>query len=178
MGFFSDGVAIAFGLIFLVLPKDVYALEIDVYGGMGAGYSVQKQVTGDDTTDSSEKAYLGTRFLGPLGLELAYYNFGKYTNATEEVTATSAVVVLNLDIRGMTLFVKGGRVKWTETNLGGGMKRSGSDQTYGFGINLPVDRHVLFRTELEFFSGVGEDVATNDLGKDMWMLSFGVNFRF
>lgn len=176
MGFSRHWFSIA--LILLVFPRFTQALEVDVYGGLATGYSVQKQATGDDTTDIGEKVYLGTRFLGPVGIEVAYYNLGKYNNATQEVTGTSAVVVANLDIRGMTLFVKGGIIEWTETELVSGTQLSGEDVTYGLGINLPVDKHVLFRTELERFSNVGKDAISSEPGKDMWMLSFGVNFQF
>lgn len=168
----------AVALTLLVLPGFAQALEVDVYGGFGTGYAVQKQDTGDDTTDTGEKAYIGTRFLGPFGIEVAYYNLGKYNNATEEVTGASAVAVANLDIRGMTLFAKGGVLQWKETDLVSGTEISGEGVTYGLGINLPVDKHVLFRTELERFGKVGKDAASSDPGKDMWMLSFGVNFRF
>ena len=164
--------------ICLALPGFALGLEVEVYGGLGTGYAVQKQLSGDDTTDTAEKAYVGTRFLGPLGVELAYYNLGKYNNGSEEVTGRSAAMVLNLDIRGMTLFAKGGVIEWTETDLSSGVEISGEDMTYGAGINLPVDRHVLFRTELERFSNIGEDAVSGTPGKDMWLLTFGVNFKF
>lgn len=153
-------------------------VEVDVYGGFGAGHAVQKQLTGDDTTDTGEKAYIGTRFLGPLGIEISYYNLGKYNNATKEVTIVSAAAVASLDIRGMTLFAKGGVIEWTEKDLSNDTKIKGEDFAYGIGINLPVDKHVLFRTELEYFKHVGKDDSTNTPGKDMSMLSFGVNFQF
>lgn len=162
----------------LLLPGIGQALEVDVYGGFAAGYAIQKQDTGDDTTDAGEKVYIGTRFLGPIGVEIAYYNLGKYNNRNDEVTVAGASVVANLDIRGMTLFAKGGVVEWTEKDLTNDTKIKGEDFAYGVGINLPVDRHVLFRTELEYFKDVGKDDATSIPGKNMWLLSFGVNFKF
>lgn len=86
--------------------------------------------------------------------------------------------VANLDIRGMTLYAKGGLVEWTETDLASGAEVTGEDVTYGIGINLPVDRHVLVRTELEYFRKVGKDDATSDPGKDMSLITFGLNFKF
>ena len=163
----------------LLLPGVTPALEVDVYGGFGAGYAVQKQdAPTDDTSDTGGKAYIGTRFLGPLGIEVAYYNLGKHNSAAVEVTAVGVDAVANLDIRGMTLFAKGGVMEWTETDLASGAELSDKDVTYGIGINLPVAKHVLLRTELEHFSKVGKDDATADPGRDMTMLSFGVNFKF
>jgi len=165
------------GLV-LLLPGLGQTLEVEFYGGLAAGHAVQKQESADDTSDTSEKLYLGSRFLGPLGVEIAYHNLGKYNNAAEEITTASAVAVANLDIRGMTLFAKGGLFEWTETDLASGAEITGEDIIYGIGINLPVDKHVLFRTELEQFSKVGENDVSGTPGKDISMLSFGVNFKF
>lgn len=169
---------LAAGLALFMLPGFAPALEVDVYGGFGAGYAVQRQTTGDKTTDSAGKVYVGSRFLGPLGVEISYYNLGLYNNGTDKIKGASAAAVANLDIRGMTLFAKGGVVRWTKTDVTNGADVSGEDVSYGFGINLPVDKHVLVRTEIERFRKVGKDAANGDPGKDMSMLSFGLNFRF
>lgn len=166
-------------VLLLLWPGAGHALDVDVYGGFATGYAVQKQdAPSNDTTDTGEKAYLGTRFLGPIGIEVAYYNLGKYENQSVEVTALGATVVGNVDIRGMTLFAKAGVMGWTETDLATGTDTTGEDVTYGIGINLAVDKHILFRTELERFRKVGKDKASNDPGTEMSMLSFGINFRF
>lgn len=162
----------------LLVPGLAGALEVNIYGGLATGFSVRKQAAGDDTTDTSEKAYAGVRFLGPIGLELGYYNLGVYNGATTEVTGASAMMTFNFDIRGMTVFFKGGAMDWAETDLASGAELTGRDLAYGAGINLAVDRHVLFRTELERFDNVGKNTTLNDPGKDMWALTFGVNFQF
>lgn len=176
------GVGISWKMVsalLLFLPGVSHALEVDVYGGFAAGYATQKQdAPTNDTTDTGLKAYLGTRFLGPIGVEAAYYNLGKYNSSANKVTAVGGDVMLNMDIRGMTVFAKGGVVGWTETDLASGAQTTGQDVTYGIGINLAVDRHVLFRTELELFRNVGKDSATSNPGNDMSLLSFGVNFQF
>ena len=166
------------GLGLVLLAPLVGAWEVDVYGGFAKGFAVQKQTTGDDTTDSAEKAYLGSRFLGPIGLELGYANLGKYNSASEDVRVTSALALLNVDIRGMTIFAKGGVMRWTQIDVMTGNKLNGEDVVFGTGINLAVDRHILFRTELEYFRGVGKDATLNTSGKNMYLLSFGMNFQF
>lgn len=173
---FNQCLVVALALI--MFPAFGLALEVDVYGGFGAGYAVQRQTTGGKTTDSAEKAYIGSRFLGPLGVEVAYYNLGRYSNSTKEVKGASGVAVASLDIRGMTLFAKGGVMRWTETDLTNDTDISAEDITYGFGINLPVAKHVLVRTEIERFRKIGKDDASGDPGEDMSMLSFGLNFQF
>lgn len=165
-------------MILGLIPLNTQALEVDVYGGFGAGLAAQKQNGSDDTSDSGEKAYFGSRFLGPLGIEAAYYNLGKYNNGVTEVTAIGLDAVANLDIRGMTFYAKGGLIEWTETDLVTNSEVTGKDVTYGIGLNLPVDRHVLVRTELEQFRKIGKDDASGNPGKDMVLMSFGINFKF
>lgn len=164
--------------ICLVLPGVSQALEVDVYGGFGVGTTTQRNTSNDMTSDTAEKYYIGSRFLGPLGIELSYHDLGRYNNATEEVKGVSAVALANLDIRGMTLYAKGGVTRWSQTDLPTGTKIRGEDVTYGFGINLPVDRHVLVRTEIERFTNVGKNDTSGAPGTDISMLSFGLNFTF
>lgn len=64
-GILRKGLSLA-GVLFLC-PGIGQALEVDVYGGFGAGHAVQKQDASDDTSDTGEKLYVGTRFLGPWG---------------------------------------------------------------------------------------------------------------
>ena len=169
----------AFYLLIFLLPGSVSALDVEAYGGLAAGYAVREQpAPANDHMDSGEKAYVGLRFLGPVGVEFAYYNLGTYNNKSMEVTALGADAVFSADIRGMSLFAKAGILGWEETDLGTGAGTKGQDVTYGIGVNLAVDRHVLFRTELEYFRKIGKDDATNDPGTEMSLLSFGINFSF
>lgn len=168
-----------FLLILLLLPGTGLASEVETYFGLASGFAVREQQDpANDHVDDGQKIYLGIRFLGPIGLEFAKYNLGKYENETMEVTAYGADIVFNIDIRGMSVFAKGGIIGWEETDMATGAVDKGQDTTFGFGINLAVDRHVLFRTEIERFRKVGKDDTTGDPGTEMTMLSFGVNFRF
>ena len=171
------------GLVFfslvLLVPGVSQALDVDVYGGLGTGHVVQKNSPpNDDSSDTGEKVYLGSRFLGPIGLEIAYYDLGQYENHTSEAYVYGASAVFYHDIRGMSLFAKAGIIEWNKSDIATGAKTSGEDVSYGFGINLAVDKHVLFRTEIEYFRKVGKNETTGDPGTEMSMLSFGVNFRF
>lgn len=166
-------------LLVLFFPAAANALEVDTYMGFATGYAVRQQpAPANDDVDSGEKVYLGLRFLGPVGVEFAYYDLGQYNNQTMDVTALGADAVFHMDIRGMSLFAKAGIIGWEETDLGSGAKTKGEDASYGIGINLAVDKHVLFRTELERFRRIGRDKATNDPGTEMSLLSFGILFRY
>lgn len=162
-----------------MMPGVGQALEVYNYFGLSTGYAVKHQPSPDnDLMDSGEKAYVGIRFLGPVGLEISYYDLGKYDTETTAVTVVGAHAVFNQDIRGMTLFFKAGAIEWREKDLTTGGTLTGEDVSYGIGINLAVDRHVLFRTELERFRKVGRDTAAADPGTEMSLFSFGVNFQF
>ncbi|MDH5447223.1 MAG: outer membrane beta-barrel protein [Gammaproteobacteria bacterium] len=165
--------------LLLLIPASASAWDVDVYGGMSSGFSVREQKDpANDHVDGGEKIYFGTRFLGPIGLEFTYYNLGKFENETTEVRAMGAAMLFNFDVRGMTVFAKGGIVGWEERYLLTSTKEKGQDVMFGLGINLAVDKHVLFRTEIERFRKVGKDDNTGAAGTEMTLLSFGVNFRF
>ena len=166
-------------LVCLLMPGIGQAVDVNNYFGFATGYGIKHQSDpANDLMDSGEKVYLGIRLFGHLGIEVAYYDLGRYDNETSDVTVVGASAVFSRDIRGMTIFAKAGLVEWREKDLASGATLDDTDASYGIGINLAVDRHVLFRTELERFKNVGRNTATADQGDDMSLFSFGVNFQF
>jgi len=165
--------------ILMFLPASVMAKGIGAYGGLGYGYSILESNTSSNKDASTAgKIYGGIRLFGPLGVEFGYYDLGKYNAGDDKVNATVITAVGNFDTKFAVLFVKAGIVDWTVQDVPNNTEVSGTDTTYGFGINLPLDKNVVFRTELEHFSKVGKDTPNGQLGNNMKLLSFGINFMF
>lgn len=165
--------------ILMFLPASAMANGIGAYGGLGYGYSILESNTSSNKDASTAgKIYGGIRLLGPLGVEFGYYNLGKYNAGDDKINATTITAVGNFDTKFAILFVKAGIVDWTVEDVPNNTEVSGTDTTYGFGINLALDKDVVFRTELEHFSKVGKDTPNGQLGNNMKLLSFGVNFMF
>ena len=165
--------------IIMLLPVPAVASEFGGYGGLGYGYSIlESNTTSDKEASTAGKIYAGARIFGPLGIEAAYYDLGKYNAGDDKIKANSITAVVNIDVHTASLFIKGGIIDWTVQDIPNNTEISGTDTTYGFGINLPLDKNVVFRTELEHFSKVGKDTPNGQIGNDMKLLSFGVSFVF
>lgn len=172
------GWAVLAGLLIL-LPVSVSAKDMGMYGGLGFGYSVlEVDAPNTDRASTAGKLYFGARVLGPLGVEAAYYDLGKYNSGDDKVTGTGITAVGNLDTKSAMLFIKAGVIDWTVEDVPNGTEVTGTDITYGLGINLALEKNLVFRAELEHFSKIGKDDATATPGNNMKLLSFGVNFKF
>ena len=171
---------ISISTILILFTTSTYAAEMGVYGGIGAGYAVLEEVSPNtDQADIGSKLYAGMRIFGPLGIEAGIYNLGTYNNEQDKITGTTVSAVASLDTKSVSLFAKAGIIDWEVKDITpGGRAISGTNTAFGIGINVPVEKQLLFRVEWERFNKIGEDAANSQPGQNLSLLTVGVNFMF
>lgn len=177
---FTRWSAVTISCLFLLQTNLSHASEIGGYAGVGAGYAVLDELEPDtDQADVGTKLYGGIRLFGPLGIEAGVYNLGTYNTEQDKVTGTVISAVANLDTKSVSLFAKAGIINWKSKDITpGGVAISGTDTAIGLGINIPIEKRLIFRAEWERFSKIGKDTPSANPGMNLSLLTFGVNFMF
>lgn len=170
-----------FVLAMLLMLSSISAnvMAVDAYGGLSVGYTIaDRQAPNDDEATTAGKIFFGAMLVGPVGIEATYYSLGKYNAGDDEYSGTGVTLVGSMEVGYALLFAKAGVINWKWLDNTGPTEVTDTNTTYGLGMNLFIDNHVMFRAELEHFTKVGEDTAGGNVGVDMRLISFGLNFLF
>jgi len=147
---------------------------IGIYAGVSTGKAeiVDSNPTQDDT---ATKVYAGYRMFGPLSIEVAQIDFGKYSSGLAEIGGTGANLVLTLPLPIVDIFAKVGVLNWKidYAPVTGLSSQDGTDPAYGFGVDFSIFPLLAVRLEYEKFQDIGTPPAN-----DIDLMSIGLNISF
>lgn len=159
--------------------------DLGFYAGLGAG-SVKYDgacsgTTSCDDSDTGFKVFGGYNFNNMFGMELGWHDLGG-------VSVSTAAGTGNADVRGVELsgvarfpvtnafsvFAKAGAFRWDVNARGvSGSSNTGTDWTWGVGLNYNFTRTMAGRLEWQQFRDIG-----NGGGTDVDALTASVVFKF
>lgn len=170
-----------------------------VRGYLGAGGGVVKMKNGNDvfalaiapdTTGTGSKAFIGIEIEPHSAIELAYIDFGKFTNAnatlsyndTWEAKAVNLGYVGGASInKNLSFHFRIGAFYWKVedkfTLLGAASSsvERGTDMSFGLGMQINFGRWVAARIELEQFMDLGDNRTTGQ--SSLQLISANLLFR-
>lgn len=160
--------ALSLSSIFLLQSHASYAVQPGVYLGVGAGGAHDEIL---NETESAYKVFGGLNLTPNLGLEVAYVDLGSYLNETLDQDGVSIEAVGYLPIASnVDLFGKFGIYDWEVRDRFLSATATGTDTSYGMGLNVALSYHSSFRAEWQNFM----DVA----GGDVSLLSASLSLHF
>ena len=151
----------------LALPVAVtQAAQPGVYFGAGIGQSDDEIL---DETDSGFKFFGGVNFNPNIGLELSYVDLGSFVNGALEQDGVAYEILGYLPLsQQVDLFGRAGFFNWEVADAF--TSNTGTDLTFGVGINAMLSHHVSVRGEWQTFLDVdGGDV-------DLYSASISLHF--
>ena len=143
-----------------------------IYAGVSAGKAEIVDLTPTDD-DTAAKVYAGYRILGPIAVEVAQVDLGKYYSDAIAIDGTSVDAVLYLPAGLVNVFAKAGLFNWN-ADYTGGLTESGTSSKFGFGVEYNLLLNIDFRLEWETYTDVMDTTTTTDIT----VLSAGVNIAF
>lgn len=158
-----------------------------LYLGAAWGMARVEDSDFDDDNDYGQ-VFVGYQILPFLGVEGAYYDFGRYGNAfaSTDTEATSLAITGRLPISEMVaLYANFGPV-WWETDVNYGSFRGsadGEDLKFGAGISLEIspnlDLHASYDwIDVDLDSDDFDTTSPGDFDSDLRTVSIGLKFQF
>ena len=143
---------------------------IGIYAGVSTGKAEILETTPVED-DTATKIYAGYKAFGPLGIEIAQIDLGEHYSNALSINSTAVDLVAFLPLPLIDLFAKVGVHSWDVDYVSPLLTdQSGTDSTYGFGLNFSVFPFVALRLEYERFKDIGN--------ADMDLTSIGLNVSF
>jgi hypothetical protein len=142
------------------------AARADIYVGLGAyGTSVDENVGGTkiDDSDIAPAFFVGWRPIELVGVELGYYDFGKFQNqnASLEGSAVTLAGLLSMELGPVGVYAKGGvaNFDFKASNIGSSTKDESTDPFGGIGVTADIfDKLYVYGEYLHFASDTSIDV--------------------
>jgi len=162
---FIYNIVILVTLLSVPVAPSAFAAEMGGYFGFSLG-------TADDDilneSDSGLKVFGGSNFSEQYGFEIAFVDLGEYVGGiVSESGVAFDLVGYYPATQNVDVFGKAGLFSWTIDV--GPFSDDGTDLTYGFGVNVGLDK-VSIRAEWENFTDIS--------GGDVSLLSAGLIFKF
>lgn len=153
-------------LLFASLLLASAAARADVYVGLGAySTSVDENVGGAniDDSDIAPAFFVGWRPIELAGVEVGYYDFGKFEdkNASLEGSAVTLAGLLSMELGPVGIYAKGGvaNFDFKASNVGGSSKDESTDPFGGLGLTVDIfDKLYVYGEYLHFASDTSIDV--------------------
>lgn len=164
--FTTTGLLLALGTLTVSPFGAVQAAQRGAYVGIGAG-SAHDDIL--DENESAFKVFGGVTLTPNIGLELGYVDLGSYFNGALEQDGISYEIIGYLPITDtLDLYGRGGFFSWEVSTAFA--SNSGTDPTFGVGLQAQLARNVSLRGEYQTFLDVdGGDV-------DLYSASFNLHF--
>jgi len=158
---------LAFGL-----TTNASAGLLGIYAGVGIG---QSEITDLNPTDddTGTKIYAGYRILGPLAIEVASVDMGKFYSDAISIDGISLDAVGYVPLGVVNVFAKAGLFSW-KADYSGTLEETGTSAKYGIGIEYNLFTAVDLRVEYETYTDVMDTTTTSDIT----LISAGVNISF
>lgn len=154
------------GAALLLSFNSAQAAQPGPYIGMGIG-SAHDDIL--DEEDTGFKIYGGVTLTENIGLELAYVDLGTYANGALTQDGISYEIVGYLPLSdNIDIFGKAGLFNWEVAN--NFTSHTGTDPTFGVGLQAQIQHHVSLRAEYEAFLDVD--------GGDVDLYSASINLHF
>lgn len=151
----------------MIIPfHPAQAAQPGAYFGMGIG-SAHDDIL--DEEDSAFKFYGGVNLSEHIGLELGYVDLGSYANdaLTQDGISYELIGYLPLSAN-VDLYGRAGFFSWEVANAFD--SHTGTDPTFGVGLQVQLQHHVSLRGEYQTFLDVD--------GGDVDLYSANINFHF
>ena len=168
---------------FLALSTPALSQEAGWYGGLGLGRSDFKGscegVSGPgiscSETDTAVKIFGGYKFNKNFAFEGGYTDLGK-TTASGPVLSSASIKASGVEFTGVgmlplnpqvSLFARLGFFNWKLDVEGGtgSSRTSGTNPTFGFGVQADVTRYTAVRGEWQRYEKVGDPNSSAGQGK-------------
>jgi len=142
------------------------AVQPGPYFGAGIGESDDEIL---NETESAFKFFGGVNLNENIGLELSYVDLGSFANdqLTQDGVAYEIIGYLPLD-SNIDLFGRAGFYDWEVSD--GFAYRTGTEPTFGFGLNVQMSQNLSVRGEYQIFTEID--------GGDVEMYSASLSFHF
>lgn len=142
---------IILGLVFTTLVMASAAARADFYVGGGV-YGTSVDADGFDG-DVAPAVFLGFRPIEMVGVELGYYDFGKFENSAANISADGNAMTLaglvSMELGPVGVYAKGGLASSSFKSLG--MKDDSTDPFGGIGMTVDVmDKLYVYGEVLRF----------------------------
>jgi opacity protein-like surface antigen len=169
-------------------PLPSFHSYIGVSGGQTTAKAQDSSVNLDlNVNAGSWKVFAGVGFYKFFGVEVSYADLGSFEDEVSGTKVSTDAKVYNLYLVGsipllrrLRLFGKAGLTRWdTDFSIGGlnSTASSGSDWTYGAGLQVDLLSRVALRFEYERFKASPDVLSTNsDTRLDL--VSAGIAFKF
>lgn len=185
----------ASGILGLALIAPGLASAQGGYAGIGVGQSTMKDDstalvgTSLDDSDTGWKLFGGYMFNPNAAVEFAYIDFGEFTGSGGGFTDNWEATGISISALGswplaseFSLLGKIGATRWDVDDrftVGGAAfspSETGTDLSFGIGVQYDFTRQVGARLEWERFNDVGDDNTTGQ--SDLDLLSASVAYMF
>ena len=164
--FKTSGLVVGLVGVLMVPIGNALAAQPGAYlgGGIGSAY--------DEILDEEASAYKifgGVNLTPNIGMELGYVNLGSYVDGYLEQDGVSYEVIGYLPLSdNLDLYGRGGFFNWEVSTPAG--SNSGTDPTFGVGLQAQLTRNVSLRGEYQTFLDID--------GGDVDLLSASFNLHF
>jgi len=142
------------------------AAQYGPYIGAGFGQSDDDIL---NESSSSFKFFGGFNLTEHIGFELSYVDLGSFANDQLEQDGVAYEVIGYLPLHDdIDLFARAGFYDWTVSDQN--FTNTGSNGTFGLGVNAQINEHLSFRAEYQSFLDVD--------GGDVDLYSASLSFHF
>jgi len=161
-----NSLPLVLGAAMIVPFNTVLAVQPGGYFGMGAG-ATHDDILDED--DSGFKFYGGVNLNHHIGLELGYVDLGSYANGALTQDGISYELIGYLPLSpNVDLYGRAGFFSWeVATSFA---SHTGTDTTFGVGLQAQIQQHVSLRGEYQTFLDVD--------GGDVDLYSASINIHF
>jgi len=162
----SSALFLSLGLATMIPVNAAQAAQPGPYIGIGAG-SAHDEILNED--ESAFKFYGGVNLTPHIGLELGYVDLGSYVNGVLTQDGISYELIGYIPISGnIDLYGRAGFFDWEVATAFA--SNTGTDTTFGVGIQAQLAHHLSLRGEYQSFLDVdGGDV-------DLYTASLNLHF--
>lgn len=162
----TAGLVLGLGGVTMLPFATAQAAQPGAYVGVGAG-SAHDDILNEN--ESAFKVFGGVTLTPHIGLELGYVDLGSYFDGALEQDGISYEIIGYLPItESLDIYGRGGFYSWEVSTAFG--SNSGTDPTFGFGLQAQLAHNVSLRGEYQTFLDVD--------GGDVDLYSASLNLHF
>ncbi|MDQ8037076.1 MAG: outer membrane beta-barrel protein [Pedobacter sp.] len=160
------------GLLFTVLVLASAGARADFYIGAGA-YGTSVDEDGFEDSDVAPAVFLGWRPIELVGVELGYYDFGKFESQGSSLDANAVTLagLLSMELGPVGVYAKAGvsNTSYKFSEVGNNFKDDSTDPFGGVGLTVDlIDKLYLYGEYLHF--------ANDDAAVDVYGLGLRYSF--
>ena len=161
-----SGILLSLGMAAMLSVNSAHAVEPGAYVGIGFG-SAHDDILNED--ESAYKFYGGVNLSHHIGLELGYVDLGSYANGALTQDGISYELIGYIPLtRNLDVYGRAGFFSWEVANAF--TSNTGTDATFGVGLQAQLQHHVSLRGEYQTFMDVD--------GGDVDLYSASINLHF